>query len=448
MLLRRTSRSSGAAVLGTFLACAMVAGPALASPQPTRGPHRPSLAIEIARAVPWYLRHTRHEPSVGHLVPPRSHAAIVGGTSAAQGSFAFMAFILYFDSSGNPLFLCSGTVLARNVVLTAGHCGIDETTNAPLDPAGYAVITGSVDWTNQSLRQVSGVSSVLVDPGYDPAAANEDASLLILSTPTTAPPVRLATAADQWLEAAGTGTYIAGWGDQYQNSPTATVLLWAGTVVQSAAYCGQFTWSNYNQTFQACAADYPYDDTATCNGDSGGPLLATDSAGAPVEIGITSYGPVDCDTVTASYFTTARTVSQWADGIVTSLNPPPAPAPPPAPPPPKPPAPQPTLPAMTKAQAKSFNNQTLSGFEDRTYNRGHQRHITCTRKSNVKFSCNTYWWYGPNDYAATVELWYSWGSGTDVYWNDHYSLEWVNDQCYNHSRHRNRCAIHHKTGVY
>ena len=52
-----------------------------------------------------------------------------------------------------------------------------------------------------------------------------------------------------------------------------------------------------------CAVNHPNDDTGTCNGDSGGPLIAADSNDNPVELGVTSFGFTDCNTVSADYST-------------------------------------------------------------------------------------------------------------------------------------------------
>jgi len=100
-----------------------------------------------------------------------------------QSDWPFKAFVLYFDAAGNPEYNCTGTVVALNVVLTAGHCTVDETTAALLDPAGFAVVTGSVDWTDQSARQVIPVSRILVNPAYNSVTDAHDAALLVLSTP-------------------------------------------------------------------------------------------------------------------------------------------------------------------------------------------------------------------------------------------------------------------------
>ena len=64
----------------------------------------------------------------------RRRPRIIGGYTGVQGQWDFMAFVAYYDSSGNAQFVCSGTLVSPNVVLTAGHCAVDEDTGAALDP--------------------------------------------------------------------------------------------------------------------------------------------------------------------------------------------------------------------------------------------------------------------------------------------------------------------------
>ena len=142
---------------------------------------------------------------------------VVGGTNAAQGQLPFMAFVADFASS-TTTDICSGTVVSPNVILTAGHCTVDQSTWATDDRSNYAVVTGAADWTDTTLRHVSTVSRGHPYPGYNPGDQSSDAGLLVLSQPIDAPSIALPTSADQYLEAGGTGAWIAGWGETYAGS--------------------------------------------------------------------------------------------------------------------------------------------------------------------------------------------------------------------------------------
>ena len=400
------------------------------------------------------LGFTRVRPGHLYVGPPRANTSVIGGTDAVQGELGFLAFVAYLGPDSTTV--CSGTVVAANVILTAAHCVLDDGNNATLDPSGFRVVTGSVDWTTGSARQVSGVSKVVVDPAYNPTNHDFDAALLVLATPTTAPVIRLAGPADVGLESAGTDSAIAGWGETYTGSDVPEVLQWAETVVQSPAYCRQLS-PFYVSGLQLCTVDYPFDDDGACNGDSGGPLLAVDAADKLVEIGITSYGPVDCNTDTGSYFTAAATVSSWAATQINAANPSPPPSSPPASPPPvAAPAPttppvqsQPKLPRMTLSAARTFTKQTLSGALGKPFKHGHAVQTSCNRASSTHFSCGFTFGYSGNDYYGTVAVFYVFGAhGTKVLWTDKYTAHWVSDVCYFHSGHRRSCTVHTKRGAW
>lgn len=241
--------------------------------------------------------------------------AVSGGSQAPPGSFPFMAFVADVPPNGSEVF-CSGTVLAPNVVLTAAHCATDI-------PANYEVVTGSLDRTNQRARQVSGVSQIVVNPGYTSKSAQYDAALLVLSTPTTAPSIRLAAdPQDQGLVNAGTRARVAGWGLMaHQIAPR--FLRSAPTVLQTNAIC-QLAASlllgglRYSAKDQVCVASSGGRDSI-CNGDSGGPLLASDAAGE-VEIGIAHETSSDCDGHVPQYFIRADAISAWASSEISSLE--------------------------------------------------------------------------------------------------------------------------------
>lgn len=237
-------------------------------------------------------------------------AKILGGSTAVGTTLGMVARITY--DAGSDSFLCSGTVVASNVVLTAGHCAEDETTGAVDTPGDYQVLTGSQSLSSPG--KITGVTQVIPYPGFDRSALLGDAALLVLATPTTASPVALASdPTNLSLYTAGTATVITGWGIDDSNSDLPYSLQYGFSVVQNAAYCAQNA-ADLGATFdplqQLCAVDAPTDADGTCNGDSGGPILATVGQ-TLVEVGLTSSGASTCSTGLPGFFTRTDTIDSW-----------------------------------------------------------------------------------------------------------------------------------------
>ncbi len=245
---------------------------------------------------------------------------IVGGRTASTGQFPFMAFVAYFDKHGNPVFICSGTLVSSNVVLTAGHCTENLETHMLYRAGGYRIVTGTNNWTSAAHRTISKVLRVRVDPGFDPHGPKNDAGLLVLSKPVKQPAVAL------WQSgqiAGGTAARIVGWGETFSGSGPPKHLRWAATVVQSDSYCGRFAASNFtfDPASMLCAQDRPANSTATCSGDSGGPLLVTESDGTVIEAGVTSVGPAGCPTNQPDFYTAVRPIYPWVSSQIKAFAP-------------------------------------------------------------------------------------------------------------------------------
>lgn len=387
---------------------------------------------------------------------------IVGGTTADQGTYGFMATVIYYDSAGDPQFLCSGTLVSSNVVLTAGHCGADENTGVPNLASGFRVITNAVDWTDTTDRVISDVGQVVVDPYFDPTTKYGDASMLVLSAPVNEPTIPL-WASGQF--AAGTGAVIAGWGDSYGGQlEWTTALQWAPTVLQNITYCANqaaIESYDYDSGSELCTVDAPYYDTSTCNGDSGGPLLTEDSQGVWIEIGITSVGATNCPTNTGDFFTSILAIEPWIEAEISAATPPPpttttttttTPAPTTTTPTTTATTPttqpKPTLSRMTDTAARYFTRKVLAGVFRGRYTGGNSKKLSCSRTSATRFNCGANFSYGPHDYYGNVIVYYEFGANDALAWTDHYTLHWVNDQCYFHSGHRRDCKISTRRGAF
>jgi secreted trypsin-like serine protease len=255
---------------------------------------------------------------------PHAHVAVIGGRSAEPGTFPWMAYVL--DFRGNEVGQCSGTVVAPNLVLTAGHCAEDVQSGVLNEAAGYQVVTGNVDWAaHESERQVSAVTRVIVCSCFDRHTMIGDVALLQLSTPTTAPPVTLAASPP-----ADTGALLAGWGEAYSKQGIAVEWLQtAPTLVQPAQRCEREA-PPFSSASEICVSDPPDYQTGVCNGDSGGPLLVAEPSapGGMVQVGVTSHVYGECATTSPSVFTRVDAISAWVSGWTQALaSSPPAAAP-------------------------------------------------------------------------------------------------------------------------
>jgi hypothetical protein len=257
-------------------------------------------------------------PSAGRGdLGPIARTSVIGGNIAEPGTFPWMAFVF----NQRVGFACSGTVIAPNLVLTAGHCAVNLETGRTDQASGYRVVTGNVNWAAPE-REISQVSRVLVYPQfkiYGSMSGWGDAALLELSTPTPAPAIPLATSANAKRLHLGTQALIAGWGNTYfsQREPTEQ-LRWANTVVEGKR-CNRLPEFRFEGGI--CTIDPPKFASGACNGDSGGPLLAAGSDGEGlIEIGITHGGYGRCLTRAPDLFTRADLISSWANHWISALN--------------------------------------------------------------------------------------------------------------------------------
>src|SRR4051812_33214417 len=209
--------------------------------------------------------------------------AVVGGSDAAAGEYSSVAEITFGKS-----FLCTGTLIAPDYVLTAGHCG-SITGAAVASPAAWpaAAIDVRIGSNKPGQGEQVPVSSVTVEPNYL-LNSGYDITLLKLSRDSTKTPTHVVGAGGASLWAPCTLEEIVGFGTTSEGGDTPDTLQKAKVPVTTDAYCAG-AYDDFDAKTMLCAG-YPQGGTDTCQGDSGGPMYGRDASGALKVVGATSFG--------------------------------------------------------------------------------------------------------------------------------------------------------------
>jgi secreted trypsin-like serine protease len=204
---------------------------------------------------------------------PRARASVVGGTPASISDWGFAAAIL------TPNTLCTGSVISPTKVLTAAHCVASPSTMTVRTGSNLAFAGG----------EVHSVSAAAINPGWNHGFIG-DLAVLTLGTPTTAPPIQVASAAeDPALTRPGAVLSVAGFGARNpapRRRPKIGVLMTAPAFVHgfcpvpTSLMCDAGGKSGLVAVRKIGRKKLrrPIQRTI-CAGDSGGPMIAASPAG-------------------------------------------------------------------------------------------------------------------------------------------------------------------------
>jgi secreted trypsin-like serine protease len=216
--------------------------------------------------------------SGGHVVAPE----IVGGRVSPRNAYPWMS-ALYLDGTK---FHCGAVLVAPSWALTAAHCA------SPHDTSRLSLLIGQSDRAGGSGGEWRKVTAVKRHPKYvrDPGGAPAyDVALLELDSPSTKPPLPIASSRRRNLWRPDSRVRALGWGTTSEKKHArVTKLREVDLVVQWDSWMSRAYGTRFSATTMVGAGPWK-GGRDTCSGDSGGPLVAA-SGRSWWLVGLTSWG--------------------------------------------------------------------------------------------------------------------------------------------------------------
>ncbi|KAL7011974.1 hypothetical protein ACKWTF_014541 [Chironomus riparius] len=215
-------------------------------------------------------------------------ARIAGGESTNAEKFPYQVLMYMIDKNGSN-FICGGSLITYEWVLTAAHClhgfvsiavflGVSDRINGP------TVWSGNVTSRNQ----------LFVHPQYIPTSHANDIALIrlegidagILDNSNVAT-VAIPTHAEANISLIGMRGTVSGFGSTSDTNKASIDLRFVTMPIISNQQC-QMTFGNFIRPTNLCMSGNG--GRSVCSGDSGGPLVAEISPGEIVQVGVVSFG--------------------------------------------------------------------------------------------------------------------------------------------------------------
>ena len=231
---------------------------------------------------------------------------IVGGTQVTENKYPWYCFLEISSTSGN--FLCGGSLVTPDYVITAAHCLHGISIN---NIRVMMNCVSRINTTNAVFANCSG-SNIILNKDYNPKTMNNDIAILRITYDRpekkgTVPTILLNNGNindSQQLE-------IIGFGLTQESGSTSKELMKASVKVVPDSTCDD-SYVGIDFSNKICAAEAGKD---SCQGDSGGPLFFGDTL-----YGITSFGTGCARQGFPGVYTDIYVQKNWIKSIITQDN--------------------------------------------------------------------------------------------------------------------------------
>jgi serine protease len=225
---------------------------------------------------------------------------IVGGTEAAVG--AWPGTVALFSGSQQ---ICGGTLVAKNWVLTAGHCVRPGTPNGGISK----VVVGRHKLSTADGESIP-VKKATRHAGFNSSTLDNDIALLELNAPSTGKLAKLVAPSSFAGLSATEMLTVVGWGTMREGAFSGSdVLRQVDVPIIPNATCKTFSRYDTVTNNQICAG-FTQGGKDSCQGDSGGPIFAKIN-NAKIQVGLVSWG-IGCARANApGVYTKIANYGEW-----------------------------------------------------------------------------------------------------------------------------------------
>jgi secreted trypsin-like serine protease len=232
---------------------------------------------------------------------------IVGGRFAILANWPGQAVLRLVSASG-PKYMCGGTLVTSQTVLTAAHCvkGYYQNDGNWYDVEGRPaeIVLDADDLRQVKANNIHQIADVVIHPQYQSASKGNDIALIQLKAPASGAQSRISLQRESdpsraWVTpimVSGFGTDRDGGGlKQFRASDGSSFyagvpqLLETTVPLTDHAACQAVYGAAAVGDGQICAG-FVEGGRDSCQGDSGGALVAFDRNGYPYQVGIVSWG--------------------------------------------------------------------------------------------------------------------------------------------------------------
>jgi len=222
---------------------------------------------------------------------------IVGGEVAKPGAWPWTGLLGRTGLSGGMTVVCGGSLISPDTIVTAAHCFDGSSRDPTIVRLGEHDIT-KLDDTEEPSVDVD-IDKIITHPNWNSRTLDNDIAIVKLRSnitytksivPVCLPEDYVDTDLASLLSSLE--PVVVGWGATQTYGPAETVLRQATVPMVTRGQCSA-AYSGVEVSIDETKVCAGQGGTDTCNGDSGGPLLADRLGGRWSLLGITSFG-VEC----------------------------------------------------------------------------------------------------------------------------------------------------------